>query len=93
MGQLSFKASAKKSASSGSGDSFIPSDKKLEYSFLRTNFTTVLSSFIVNKNCASARENLSRISDLCSSSSSSAKMGNIILSWSGAIVLLPLIFR
>ena len=92
MGQLSFNASPKKSASSGSGDSFIAVDRNSEHSPLLANFTTVPSNFSINVNCAPVRENFLRISDLCSPISSKAKDGDIILGREGATTSLFLSF-
>src|SRR3989338_4025812 len=66
MPQSSFNANAKKSESSGSGDIFLPSGKNLIYSFSLENLTATLSNFSIKLYCVSDKENLLRISDLCS---------------------------
>ncbi len=74
-GQFSFRANAKKSTSLGSGDISLASDRKSEYSSSLATFTTVLSNFIINRNCVSVNEKLVRILDLCSLSSYKEKEG------------------
>ncbi|MCX6663569.1 MAG: hypothetical protein NTZ75_04910 [Euryarchaeota archaeon] len=73
--QWSLNDNAKKSISSGSGDTSLASERNDAYSSFFTKFTTVCKNFMIRENCIVDKENFSIISSLCSPSSSSANDG------------------
>ena len=75
IGHFNFNAKAKKSTSSGSGDTPLDSVKNCAYSPLLTKLTTVCNNFKMIKNCISDKENLFNISSLCLFNSSNANSG------------------
>src|SRR3989344_2692895 len=74
-GQSNLSASAKKSISFVSGQTLIALERKCLYCSVSTNCTTLFINFRMNENCASERENDSKISCLYLFISCSANLG------------------